>query len=374
MSTKSSWRKYCSVTVGASMLILSAVAVLPSASSASGTGIPAAQAALKKLEIRPTKIPVSTPVAKHIPGSKTIDFVVCGVPQCAILTGPLEAAAADLGWTVDTVPGGLTPETVLDAWNQVVQNKPNAAVATGFPEVLFSAPLATLASEHIPVVNGFVTDTAGNGVSAIVNGAPAYTKAGSALANFVLGTDGTTAHADFIGSTTFPASGFEENAFKSRYAALCPSCKIGSIDEPSTITQADLTAGIVAAVTADPTINYIVCSSPTDAYGLPQALSAAGFTHVKILVNTPDATTLTYLKQGLITGIIDTPNTDVMAEFIDALARTFTGQSVAVDQTAGSDWAVTKATAGQVVYPYHLVNGFLKQYEALWNAKKPKKK
>jgi ABC-type sugar transport system substrate-binding protein len=346
------------------------VLVMPSASSASGTAIPAAVAALKKLEVRPTTIPVTTPIKKHIPAGKTIDFVVCGVPQCAILTGPLEAAAAYLGWTVNTVPGGLTPETILDAWNQVVQNAPSAAVASGFPAVLFSAPLATLSSQNVAVINGFVTDAPGNGLTAVVNGTASYTKAGSALANFVVGTDGTSSNALFIGATTFPAAGFEQTAFDNRVAALCSSCKTSQIDEPATVTQADLTSGIIAAVTADPSINFIVASSPSDAYGLPQALKAAGFNNVKVLVNTPDPTTLTYLKQGLIAGIIDTPNTDVMAEYIDALARHWTGYPVSVDETAGSDWAVTKATASEVKYPYHLVTGYLTQYEKLWTKNK----
>ena len=33
-------------------------------------------------------------------------------------------------------------------------------MGTGFPEVLFSSQLATLEAEQIPVINGFVTDTA----------------------------------------------------------------------------------------------------------------------------------------------------------------------------------------------------------------------
>ena len=98
-----------------------------------------------------------------------------------------------LGWKVVAISGGLTPETICNAWNQVVHNHPSAAMGTGFPEVLFSSQLATLKAEKIPVINGFVTDRPATASVAIVNGEPSYTKAGTALADFVLGTDGTTA-------------------------------------------------------------------------------------------------------------------------------------------------------------------------------------
>ena len=53
------------------------------------TAIPKAQALLKALLKRPTRIPVTVKITKPIPKNKTIDFVVCGVPQCAILVNSL---------------------------------------------------------------------------------------------------------------------------------------------------------------------------------------------------------------------------------------------------------------------------------------------
>jgi ribose transport system substrate-binding protein len=328
--------------------------------------IPAAGAKYRALLIRPQHIPVSKKITKPIPRNKTIDFVVCGVPQCAILVKPLQQAAAALGWKVVPIQGGLTPETIGNAWNQVVHNHPSAAMGTGFPAALFSGPLATLKSEHIPVINGFVTDKPGNGVVAVVNGTPSYVKAGKSLADVVLGNDGTTADSLFIGGTTFPASDFEQTNFVNEQKALCPTCKEQNIDEPATITQTQLVAGIVAEINSHPGINYVVCSQPTDAAGLPQALKLAGHSNVKILVNTPDPVTLGYLAKGEIAGIMDVPNTDNMALMIDALARYETGQSVAPSEVAGGDWAVLKRTAHLVTYPYFLVPNYLSQYKKLW--------
>jgi ribose transport system substrate-binding protein len=336
------------------------------ATAVSHTSIPAAVKALAALKIRPAHIPVKIKITKPIPKHKTIDFVVCGVPQCAILVAPLQAAAKYLGWTVHTVSGGLTPSSIGNAWTQVVHNHPNAAMGTGFPEVLFSSQLATLKSKHVPVINGFVTDKAGSGIVAIVNGQPSYSQAGKALGDFVLGTDGTTSNSLFVGSTTFPASTFEQNAYVAENTKLCSKCKEANLDEPATATQSQVITDIVAKVNGNSKINFVVCSQPTYAAGLPQALRTAGHSSVKILVNTPDPTTLGYLSQGKIAGIMNVPNTDAMAEFIDALARYETGMSTAPSQVAGGDWAVTKSTAKQVTYPYFLVKGYLGQYEKLW--------
>jgi ribose transport system substrate-binding protein len=356
------------VSIGASIasgaLLLTAVFAVPPA-VAGGTAIPKAQALLKALEQRPTKISVTTPITKPIPTGKTIDWIVCGVPGCTVLTDPLKQAAKKLGWTVVAIPGGLSPETILDAWNLAVQKHPDGVVGTGFPESIFASAVAKLKAANIPAINAFVTDTSGNGIAAIVNGQPSYVQAGAALADFVLGKDGTKANALFLGGTTFPASQFEEKAFDKQYHALCPSCKVSSIEEPATLTGAALTTSIVAALTRNPSINYVVASQPNDVYGLPQALKTAG-SKAQILVNTPDATTLQYLKQGLIAGIMDVPNTDNMAEIIDAFARTFAGVPVAPDEAAGGDWAVTQATASQVKYPYYLVPNYLGQFAKLW--------
>lgn len=332
----------------------------------SHTSIPAAVAALKKLFVRPIHIPVNKKITKPIPKGKTIDFVVCGVPQCAILASPLEAAAKYLHWKVVTIAGGLTPATIDNAWNQVVHNKPSAAMGTGFPEIVFSSQLAQLKADHIPVINGFVTDKSGAGVVAVVNGQPSYTYAGTALSVFVLGIDGTKSDSLFVGSTTFPASTFEQNAYIAENHKLCSKCQETNLDEAATATQAQVISDVIAKVNANTKINFVVCSQPTYAAGLPQALKTAGHASVKILVNTPDPTTLGYLKSGKIAGIMDVPNTDAMAEFIDALARHEVGMSTTPSEGAGGDWAVVKKTASQVTYPYFLVKGALGQYEKLW--------
>ncbi len=76
---------------------------------------------------------------------------------------------------------------------------------------------------------------------------------------------------------------------------------------------------------------------------------------------------MNYLKQGQIAAINVVPNTDNMAQIIDAFARTYTGQSVAPDEVAAGAWAATTpAAANQIKQPYYLVPNYLAQYKKLW--------
>src|ERR1700742_2930354 len=123
------------MVLSASFVTLGATA--PAGADSSSKSIPAAVTLLKQYENRPQHIQVTKDVGKAIPTGKTLDWVVCGSPLCTVLTPALSSAAAALGWKVVAIPGGLTPETILDAWNQAVANHPDAVMGSGFPAAVF---------------------------------------------------------------------------------------------------------------------------------------------------------------------------------------------------------------------------------------------
>ena len=268
------------------------------------------------------------------------------------------------------IPGGLTPETIRNAWNQVVHNHPNAAMGTGFPAVLFSSPARDVQAEHIPVINGFVTDKPGNGVVA-------DRQRHAELHQGRLGTRRLRPRhrrhdRELALHRRHDVPGERVRAERLRQGVRRGSARRArstNIDEPATITQSQLIAGIVAKINSDPGINFVVASQPTDAAGLPQALKMAGHSSVKILVNTPDPTSASATcKAGEIAGIMDVPNTDNMAlRWSTPWHATRRAQSVAPSEVAGGDWAVTEGDGPRTSpYPYFLVQDYLAQYEKLW--------
>ena len=333
----------------------------------STSSISEAQKAVDQLTTRPTKIQITDPLSKPVPQGKKLAWIQCSIPDCQILGPPLIEAAKSFGWTVQTINGGLTPETVKAAWGLAVRAKPDAVIATGFPSSIFSSELATLKSENIPVIDGFVADPVGNGISAVVQGRSTSNGIGVAFANWVLAKKGTKANVLLVHSSTFPTLLDVKDGFNTQYSKLCSGCKVKTIDVPATDYGSALPSQIVATLRSNPDINYVVAEEGNMLIGIPQAMKTAGITNVGVVGQYPSQASVEYLKDGsIVKALVMPPILDSMWTMVDALARTYTGQSTSVDDAAAPLWIVTPDTAGQLKYPYFLTEGYQDQYKALW--------
>lgn len=361
------------VTVGAMSLVT--VFTLGTATGVGATSnsrtipaktIAAAVAALRKLEARPQHIQTTTKVGKPIPTGKTIDWIVCGSPLCTVLTGPLEAAAKVLGWKVDAIPGGLSPETIVDAWKLAVQNKPAGVMASGFPEIVFSSELAQLKAAHIPVVNGFVTDPPSAGYTPVVSRPSEYNETGKAMADYALGTGGTATNALFVYGSTFAADIDVEAGYAKESKSLCPSCGLTPLNVPESDVGTTLPSVVTAALRTHPKVNTVILGEGSFEAGLPQALDSAGFSHIKVVGQYPTQGSLQDLKNGKIAALVMTEQADAMWQMTDAMARALAGVSTSPSEISSPVWVVTKATANKLTVPYYVVSNYQAQYEKLW--------
>jgi ribose transport system substrate-binding protein len=327
-----------------------------------------AKALLAALEKRPTELPVTAPITKPIPKGKRIDWLVCGVPDCTILTKPLQEAAAALGWTIKSIPAGLTPATVQAAWKLAVQDKPDAVMATGFPRAIFNTQLQQLKAMNIPVIDGFVTDEAGDGLTAVVaGGAETFGATGKTLADFTVGRGGKKTNAVFIGGSTFPGLDAVQNAYKTEYKTLCPDCSFDALNEPASAIGTTLPSAVVAYLTKHPNVNYLALGEGSMSIGLPQALQAAHL-KAKIVGVYPSQTELQALSAGTIDGIVMFQQGDAMWQMTDALARYFAGVDVADAMKPSPAWAITKDSASELSGrgPYFLIENYQADYKKLW--------
>jgi ABC-type sugar transport system substrate-binding protein len=336
------------------------------ASGASGNSIPGAQQALGHILVRPQHLPTSDPITKPIPKGKTIDWIQCSLSDCTILTPPLKAAAAALGWTIRVIPAGVTPETVKNAWDVAVADHPDGVVATGFPKSIFASELAALSAANIPVVDGFVADTSGGGITAVVQGNNTNQKIGIAMADAVLAKRGSSANTLLISSSTFPTLAKVESGYMREYKRLCANCKVSTLDEQATSFGSTLPGDVVAYLRSHPGINSIVPDEGAMAIGIPQALATAGIKNMTIVGQYPDPTTAQYLKSGQMSSIVMPQETDSMWQMIDALARFYAGQPTAPSEAASPVWAVTSKTVGRLKQPYYLIPNYASKYKHLW--------
>ncbi len=335
--------------------------------AAQGDGQSEATAAVKAATKRPTKIPSTTPIAKTVPADVKLAWMECSIPDCETLGGPLEQASKYFGWDQQTIDVGLTPEEVKAGWERAVRAEPGAVVATGFPSVIFSQELATLAANDTKVINGFVAEPAGDGTTAVFSGTSTSEEIGTAFANWVVSKKGSDANVLYVTSSTFPTLGDVTNGWDKRMEELCPDCNVQKLDVPATSIGEDLPDQIVAELRSNPDVNYIVVDEGNMMIGLPEALRAASITDVPVIGQYPSETTLEYLKDGsIVKAIVMTQQADAMWQAADVLARSLAGDSFEPNQPESPVWIVTPKTAGQLKAPYAVVKDYQKQYKALW--------
>ena len=369
---RTGFRRGTAGVVLGSMVLATSLVTLGAATTAgadsSGNSIPAAAQLLKTYEARPQHIQVTAPIGKSIPTGKTLDWIVCGSPLCTVLTPPLQAAAKVLGWKVVAIPGGLTPETILDAWNQAVANHPDAVMGSGFPSEVFQSAVSKLQAENIPAVNGFTTDTVGSGVEAEIVSQPSeYKNQGRGYAAYTVGTLGKKLNALFVYGSTFQADQYLKAGYEAEQKKLCPSCGFSALNVPESDVGSTLPSVITAYLNSHPQVNFLVLGEGSFETGVPQALQTAGLAgKVKVISQYPTQSSVQDLSAGKTSALVAVEQSDTMWLYVDALARIFTNQSPTPSEASSPVWVVTQKTSNQLTAPYHVVPNYQAQFKKLW--------
>jgi ribose transport system substrate-binding protein len=204
-------------TTAAAGASTTAAAGASTTAAAGGDAMSAAKANVEKALVRPTKIEVTEPVGATIPKGKTIDWIQCSIPACTQLGTALKEATDTLGWTLNTIDGGITPETIANAWAKAAANKHDAVIASGFPRSIFEQSLQELKAANIPVIDIDVTDPAENGITAVIQGADDYPPLGALQADWVLSQGGEDSHVLRVTTSAFPVVGLSTQGFTDEY-------------------------------------------------------------------------------------------------------------------------------------------------------------
>jgi ribose transport system substrate-binding protein len=338
----------------------------PSSRKGSAVGIPAAKAAIAKLMKRPTSIGITTPIKKPIPKNITVDFLVCPITDCTILEPVDKAAVSALGWKARFINDGLTPQALDDAMSLAVSQHPAGIFVGGFPRSEMNAQIAAAKAAGVPVIDSFVADSPGNGITAVVVGTPMTLIGGAHIADWVLAQKGKAANTLLLTSTTFPDVVVRQDGFTRQYHKLCPSCKITVLNLPATTFGTTAPASIMAELRRDPSINYIAAMEPDAMIGLPQAMTSAGL-QTPIVSGYVDPTGISYLRDHTqLKALIEHGSALAVWESVDALARHLVGQSVRPDEGNMPGWVITPSEAVNFHRPYIQVASSEAQFKKLW--------
>ena len=341
-------------------------------SSTGGATFSAATAANAKYEQRPASIGITTPVGKTIPKGKVIDFIQCGVPACVVEGDILESATNLLGWKLVRINAGTSPQQIADAYQQAITNKPNAVIGSGYARALFASEVTKLSSMHIPVLEAFVGDSTGDGLTGVVGGPVNNSIQGKEVADYILAK--TTSKSATIGAVVpsgFPNMIQENSSFDAEIQKQCPKCTVKLLTVPVTSIGTDLTTRISSFLTANPNISYLWDGYDDMVTGLPTALKGSGITSVKVATISMNGTVAADIGQNdYVTTAIGTSFPEVYWREIDLLARYFTGVSYSVDLNDATlpFWTITSSDLPSDASSVTFANvvSYKAQFEKLW--------
>lgn len=340
------------------------------------SGLKEAENGLAESLKRPTSIGLDQPIKKPIPGGKHISFVVPAIPS-AIEFGPhLEDAAEALGWTAETIEGGLAPEEYKAAFDQVVRNQPDAVVAAGIPPEAVEPELEELNAAKIPIVLISAEPPPRNAeILADVAEGTTHHGYGEGLAEWVTADSGGTANTLLINIPEIPVVTQVQKGFESRYRELCPQCALETKIFPATTIGKELPQTLASYLRSHSDVDYVAASTAAMFLGLPGALAEAGISGVKLASNalTPsdvvNIASENYETAGNLAGLFENP-----WHAVDVLARHFAGEPPTPQTNATQpEWMLSKENesewGGKPEDKWPIVADYEEQYKELWGVK-----
>jgi ribose transport system substrate-binding protein len=342
-------------------------------SSSSETAFPKAAKANEEFEERPTSVGIETPVGKPIPKGKTIDFIQCGVPACKTEGELFESAASELGWTIKSINAGTTPEEIKAAYDQAIKDEPDAVLGSGYPRALFEPEIQQLKAKNIPVIEFFVEEEAGNGITAVIGGIPTTEMQGKMMANYILAH--STNEEMEIGAVN--AQGFETvtgtiESVEKVFGEECPGCQVKKLEAPLTSIGKDLPQRISSFLTANPEIEWTTVGYNDMVTGLPTALKGAGVEDANLTTVNISTSIAPYLENDeYLQATVGSSFNEVYWRGIDLLARMFAGVSYKedLDDTTLPYWTITKESLPTSTEEFPNVENYEEQFKELWGIK-----
>jgi ribose transport system substrate-binding protein len=313
--------------------------------AAAGDGDSEAAAEVAELEQRPTDMSGLTPFEGEFPKDKTIDYLQCGVPACVKLGTYLKDATDAVGWKLNIVNIGGTPEEVKAGFDKAVRDKPDGVITTGgFDRAIYGQELEKLKAAGIPVLGHSEAAAAApdEGMIAVTSGPERHAAIGKAWADWIVANSGDQAKVLFIDSG-FPVQGLEKAALEARLGELCPDCTLDSYQAPIESIGKDLPGKIAQQLQKNPDTTDLVVGFGDMVTGLPAAMKGAGIGKLNILTQEPADANLTDMANGDLTVMHYGSGPESMWGLVDVLGRSFTDQAYPAEPELPR-WLITKDT------------------------------
>ena len=346
-------------------------------SSASGTSNAQAaqQAAAAKTQViaamkAPSALGVTVPLKTKPPSGKTVVFLQCDVPQCAVIESGVAAAAHAIGWKLHVINfQNANPATLVSGMQEALQYKPVAVALTGLPESSWSSVIPAYKAAGVSIVAmAQGPDTINSTVISNPAGIPDNQVSGQMIANWFIADSKGEGHALVVSVPAFPILQAASAATASTIQSKCSACKVTTLAVTLTeVGDNGVVPAIVSAIRKDPSIKYVLSSEGAFTAGLPSALTAAGISGVKLAGEAPSLQDMQALQTGTEYAWAPTAFTYEGWLFIDSAARHLEGMPITAGDGGLPNQLMTKANVGTPSATLNAPSNFPALFENLWH-------
>ena len=335
-----------------------------STEASASPGVKAAEEQIAEYMKPPTDLGVTEPLSET-PTGKRIAFLESGAPAGKQLGDAMEAATAALGTEFTRIPAGLSPQTILKAWSQVLADPPDAVIFGGFPTTIMMPQLEKMKELGIPVLTAY-TDEA-PGLTIAVVGEPQYEATGTSLANFVTAESDGEANTLLVTNRDVPGLLPQREWLEKVYKKNCAGCGLDAIEVPLDGIGRTVPGEVVSYLQSHPDTNWIVFGVPEFLAGVPQAVKAAAIEDVQGVTQSETPLVFEYIANDELM----TATYGISLEFsawnlVDSAARAIVGDPPRQPAPSPAQFLYEEDMTFDLSKPWPSVENFKEKFEKLW--------
>ena len=245
----------------------------------------------------PEKLLETEPLSKKADPDKTLAYILTDVPIQEEFFAATEEAAAEVGFKVERIEQGATPEEFAQAYDEAIRMKPDAVVGAGLPSEYFQKQLDQLASMDIPVIEW------SSGIKPVKDKLwvavddPIYEASGIQTAEFIAHDADMAANVVSFSVPQYPMPEIWLENMEQYMDVICEDCSFDR-QEAALTDIGSLGQKVTAYLQKNPDTKYVLCGFGDLCQGVGQALQTAGNDDVKVITRDQATTNLQNISNG----------------------------------------------------------------------------
>ena len=265
---------------------------------------------------------------KSVPPKKTVAWLQCSLPSCAAIGVGFKNATDALGWKLDVISYDTDAAA---AFQQAIDSKVDYVASSGTSQAVLQAQIDAAKAAGIAYFSCYDTSEPkqdANNIWMQCGDATAVIASGDRLANQIIVDSGGKANVLMVNIPDFAVLISEREGSKAAYKANCPGCKFTEL--PLTLDQllaGEVPGAIVAALQADPSVDYVHFAFDGLTTGVTSVLKDAGLLEGRKLVGVDfSGAVLQEIVDGTMKFWSANPKEYAAWLMVDAMARHSIGQ------------------------------------------------